>query len=80
MMSPLMIPLMIAEGFDGVEPYEPVKYEVVAPDGHLVGVRELARLTGYSPAHVCYMRRGLRISRPLRAKMAKLGLKFKEGK
>ena len=41
-------------------------------------VREIARLTGYSPAHVCYTRRGLRISRPLRAKMAKLGLKFKE--
>ena len=42
------------------------------------GVREIARLTGYSPAHVCYARRGLRISRPLRAKMRELGLKFKE--
>lgn len=44
------------------------------------GVREIARLTGYSPAHVCYTARGLRISRPLRAKMRELGLKFKEGK
>lgn len=44
------------------------------------GVREIARLTGYSPAHVCYASRGLRISRPLRAKMRELGLKFKEGK
>ncbi len=46
------------------------------------GVREIARLTGYSPAHVCYARQGLRISRPLRAKMRALGLKFKsvEGK
>jgi hypothetical protein len=43
-------------------------------------VREIARLTGYSPAHVCYTRRGLRISRPLHAKMRELGLKFKEGK
>ena len=43
-------------------------------------VREIARLTGYSPAHVCYTRRGLRISRPLRAKMRELGLKFREGK
>lgn len=43
------------------------------------GVREIARLTGYSPAHVCYAARGLRISRPLRAKMRELGLKFKEG-
>ena len=41
------------------------------------GVREIARLTGYSPAHVCYASRGLRISRPLRAKMRELGLKFK---
>lgn len=79
-MVTMLVPLMIAGGFDGVEPYEPVKYEVVAADGHTVGVRELARLTGYSPAHVCYTRKGLRISRPLRAKMAKLGLKFKEGK
>lgn len=43
------------------------------------GVREIARLTGYSPAHVCYASRGLRISRPLRAKMRELGLKFKGG-
>jgi len=76
----MLVPLMIAGGFDGVEPHEPVKYEVVAADGHTVGVRELARLTGYSPAHVCYTRKGERISRPLRAKMAKLGLKFREGK
>ena len=41
------------------------------------GVREIARLTGYSPAHVCYARRGVRISRPLRRKMAELGLRFK---
>ena len=41
------------------------------------GVREIARLTGYSPAHVCYARRGMRISRPLRAKMRELGLRFK---
>lgn len=43
------------------------------------GVREIARLTGYSPAHVCYVSRGLRISRPLRAKMRERGLKFKGG-
>ena len=41
------------------------------------GVREIARLTGYSTAHVCYARRGVRISRPLRRKMAELGLRFK---
>ncbi len=46
----------------------------------VAGVREIARLTGYSPAHVCYASRGLRISRPLRAKMRELGLKFKEVK
>ena len=44
------------------------------------GIREIARLTGYSPAHVYYTKEGLRISRPLRAKMRELGLKFKEGK
>ena len=41
------------------------------------GDREIARLTGYSPAHVCYARRGMRVSRPLRAKMRELGLRFK---
>ena len=40
------------------------------------GVREIARLCGYSPAHVCYARKGERISRPLRAKMRELGLRF----
>ena len=44
----------------------------------VAGIREIARLTGYSPAHVSYARRGLRISRPLRAKMRELGLKFEE--
>ena len=42
----------------------------------MASVREIARLTGYSPAHVSYARRGLRISRPLRAKMRALGLTF----
>ena len=42
----------------------------------MASVREIARLTGYSPAHVCYARRGLRISRPLHAKMRELGLAF----
>lgn len=41
------------------------------------GIREIARMTGYSPAHVCYAARGERISRPLRAKMAALGLVFR---
>ena len=40
------------------------------------GVREIARLTGYSPAHVCYARRRMRVSRPLRAKMRELRLRF----
>ena len=44
------------------------------------GIREIARLTGYSPAHVFYTAKGQRISRPLRAKMRELGIKFKEGK
>lgn len=44
------------------------------------GVREIARLTGYSPSHVSYVARGMRISRPLRAKMRELGIKFKGGK
>ena len=44
------------------------------------GVREVARLTGYSPCYVCIVRQGQRKARPLRAKMLDLGLKFKEGK
>ena len=42
------------------------------------GVREIARLTGYSPTYVCITRQGQRKARPLRAKMRELGLKFKE--
>lgn len=45
----------------------------------VAGVREIARLTGYSPAHVFYTSRGQRISRPLRAKMHELGLRFRKG-
>ena len=44
------------------------------------GVREIARLTGYSPCYVCIVRQGKRKARPLRAKMRELGLKFKEVK
>ena len=44
------------------------------------GVREVARLTGYSPCYVCIVRQGQRKARPLRAKMRELGLKFKEVK
>ena len=44
------------------------------------GVREIARLTSYSPSYVCIVRQGQRKARPLRAKMRDLGLKFKEGK
>ena len=42
------------------------------------GVREIARLTGYSPCYVCIVRQGQRKARPLRAKMLEMGLKFKE--
>ena len=54
-----------------------MRKNVAKPNLRAAGVREIARLTGYSPAHVCYARRGLRISRPLRMKMRALGLKFK---
>lgn len=75
------------EGFDGVESYNALRIRVRDtsklrnPETYVemraAGVREIARLTGYSPAHVCYARRGARISRPLRRKMAELGLRFK---
>ena len=42
----------------------------------VAGVREIARLCGYSPSHVSRARAGQRISRPLRAKMRELGLRF----
>jgi hypothetical protein len=41
------------------------------------GIREIARLTGYSITHVCFASRGIRKARPLRAKMREMGLKFK---
>ena len=44
------------------------------------GVREIARLTGYSPCYVCITRQGQRKARPLRERMRELGLKFKEAK
>ena len=125
MMAMVMIPLMIAGGFDGVEPPRCTRRTCAAfagpvhrttelrglgaaargtsesnapaarscgasmekdtmktrnPKARAAGVREIARLTGYSPAHVSYASRGMRISRPLRAKMRELGLKFKEVK
>ena len=87
MVAPILMPLAILGGMDGVEPLRasvPLceKPNVIRREERLVGataagVREIARLTGYSPAHVCYARRGVRISRPLRRKMAELGLRFK---
>ena len=44
------------------------------------GVREIARLTGYSNCYVCITRQGQRKARPLRAKMRELGLTFKEAR
>lgn len=41
------------------------------------GVREIARLTGYSPSYVCIARRGERKARPLRERMRELGLRFR---
>lgn len=91
MFAPILMPLAILGGMDGVEPLrasvtlceEPKLKEIVIRREERLGgvtaagVREIARLTGYSPAHVCYARRGVRISRPLRRKMAELGLRFK---
>lgn len=45
-----------------------------------VGIREAARLTGCSVAHVWYIRHGERKSARFAAKMRELGIKFKEGK
>ena len=79
----VLIPLMIAGGFDGVEPLRPSAPPRVilatAQDDKLreAGVREIARLTGYSNCYVCITRQGQRKARPLRAKMRELGLKFK---
>lgn len=41
------------------------------------GVREIARLTGYSPSYVCIVRKGERKARPLRERMRELGLRFR---
>ena len=46
------------------------------PKTRAAGVREIARLCGYSAGHVCRARMGQRVSRPLRAKMRELGLRF----
>lgn len=45
-----------------------------------VGIREAARLTGSSPAHVWYICHGQRKSARFDRKMRELGLKFREGK
>ena len=50
MIAPVMIPLMIVGGFDGVEPQ--MTFKVCDRHGRAVGVREAARLTNMSPAHV----------------------------
>lgn len=79
-MSTLMIPLMIAGGFDGVEPFARTPVEIIASDGRRVTVREAARMIGSSSSHVFYIMHGERKAHRLRAKMRELGLKFKEGK
>ena len=43
---------------------------------HAVGVREAARLTNMSPAHVWYIRHGQRKSARFERKMRDLGLTF----
>lgn len=74
MIASVMIPLMIVGGFDGVEPQ--TTFEVYDRNGRAVGVRELARLTNMSPAHVCYIRHGQRKSARFERKMRELGLTF----
>ena len=74
MIASVMIPLMIVGGFDGVEPQ--TTFEVYDRNGRAVGVRELARLTNMSPAHVCYIRHGQRKSARFERKMLELGLTF----
>lgn len=80
MMEMMMIPLMIAAGFDGVEPFTRRPVEIIDSDGRHVSVREAARMMGSSSSHVFYMMHGERKSARFAAKMRNLGLKFKEGK
>ena len=79
-MIAMMIPLMIAGGFDGVEPFKLPTFDIGNANGRTVGVREASRLTGYSVAHISYIRHGQRKSARFERKMRDLGLKFEEGK
>ena len=74
MIAPVMIPLMIVGGFDGVEPQ--MTFKVCDRHGRAVGVREAARLTNMSPAHVFYILHGQRKSARFERKMRELGLTF----
>lgn len=60
MMAMMMIPLMIAGGFDGVEPLKEAKVE----DG---SYRALARVLHRSPSHICRVINGERTSASLLA-------------
>ena len=66
MMAMMMIPLMIAGGFDGVEPLKEAKVE----DG---SYRALARVLGRSPSHICRVMHGERKSARLECRMRELG-------
>ena len=65
-MAMMMIPLMIAGGFDGVEPLKEAKVE----DG---SYRALARELGRSPSHICRVMHGERKSARLECRMRELG-------
>ena len=71
MMAMMMIPLMIAGGFDGVEPLKEAKVE----DG---SYRALARELHRSPSHICRVLRGERQSMRLAKLLKKRGIKVKE--
>lgn len=73
MLAMMMIPLMIAGGFDGVEPLQEAKVE----DG---SYRALARELHRSPSHICRVLRGERQSMRLAKLLKKRGIKVKEGK
>ena len=86
MLMPLVMPLMLPGGFDGVEPYSAsprlcVRNTTGARNTSttgMPGVRALARELGRSPSHVCRVLRGERQSKRLMARIRAAGIKVEE--
>ena len=71
LLMPLIMPLMLPGGFDGVEPLKEDAHNFIPGS-----CRALAKVLGRSPSHICRVMRGERVSRRLAAQLRRCGVKI----